>query len=369
MKRRTLTREQRADWLRLSRTQNVGPVAFQKLLQRHGTAEAALRALPPLSGGRRRKIPTEAEIAREIDAMEAGGIRLLASCEPDYPANLARLDPPPPLISVRGRVELLAEPVVAMVGSRNASAAGRKLAAHIARELGAAGRVVVSGLALGIDAAAHAASLDTGTVAVLGGGLNHVYPRQNAELFHTIAERGALVSESPLGYTAQARDFPRRNRIVSGLAAGVVVVEAAERSGTLITARYALEQNREVMACPGSPLDPRTKGCNRLIRDGAHLVESAQDILDILDTLPRTLLETDESYTPPPFDWQAAGGEIAEAKAALIALASVTPTPRDDLIREAGLPTPIASAALLELELDGSLEVEPDGRVALAVQT
>ena len=366
MKRRALSQTERTDWLCLSRTQNVGPVAFRDLLRRYGTAREALDALPDLVSTRKLRTPNRSDIERELDAAREAGVRYLAACEPEFPEALFHIDPPPPMISVIGDVARLSTPSVAIVGSRNASALGRKFAAHLAQGLGEAGQTIVSGLALGIDAAAHQAALPTGTVAVLGGGPDHIYPRQNTELYHSITEQGAIVSESPLGYRAQARDFPRRNRIISGLSQGVVVVEAAERSGTLITARYALEQGRDVMACPGSPLDPRTKGCNRLIRQGATLVETVEDVLDALANRPHQLLEPDDSYGQVEFDWKAAASDIAAAKEQLMALSSPTPTPRDDLIRESGCPTPIANAALLELELEGRLAVEPDGRIARA---
>lgn len=364
MERKGLTDAERVDWLRLSRTQNVGPVAFRDLLRRYGSARRALDALPDLLRGKRLKTPSAASIETELAAASEMGIRYLAACEPDYPEALFHTDPPPPVIGVRGDVAMLHRPCVAMVGSRNASALGRRFAAQLAGELGQRGYVVVSGLALGIDASAHAAALPTGTVAVLGGGPDHVYPRRNADLYADIAERGAIVSESPLGYTAQARDFPRRNRIISGLSAGVVVVEAAERSGTLITARYAAEQGREVMACPGSPLDPRAKGCNRLLRQGATLVESADDVVEALEARPRVLLEDGAGYTSPPFDMDMADDQVASAKSSLLALASPVPTPRDLLIREAALPAGLANAALLELELEGAVVVEPDGRIS-----
>jgi len=263
-----------------------------------------------------------------------------------------------------GRLDLLHRPCVAIIGSRNASAIGQRFANTLASELGQAGYTVISGLARGIDTAAHNGSLATGTVAVLGGGVDHIYPRENTELHGKIAERGAIISESPLGYRATARDFPRRNRIISGLCSGVVVVEAAERSGSLITARYALEQNREVMAAPGSPLDPRTKGCNRLIRQGAHLIESAEDVIAVLETIrPIGLEEPKGTFTSAPFDARHAEAEILKAKSRVLDLLSPTPTPRDDIIRASGLPTPIVTAALLELELEGAAHVEPDGRV------
>ena len=364
---RELSHTERLDWIRLARTQNVGPVAFRDLLRRFGDPASALAALPNMLRGKRLKTPSRADIERELDQASELGIRYLAACEPDYPEPLAHTDPPPPVISVRGRAELLSAPCVAVVGSRNASALGRRFAAQLAGELGQRGYTVVSGLALGIDAAAHQASLDTGTVAVLGGGPDHVYPRKNTDLYANIAERGAIVSESPLGYTAQARDFPRRNRIISGLSQGVVVVEAAERSGTLITARLAAEQGREVMACPGSPLDPRAKGCNRLLREGATLVESADDIVEALTRKPLRLFEPGSDYTAADFDPDMAGEAIADARDTLLSLASPSPTPRDLLIRESGLPTGVANAALLELELLGELTVEPDGRVALSL--
>lgn len=296
------------------------------------------------------------------------GVRIICAVEPDFPDLLRALDPAPPLVSVWGDISLAHRPCVAIVGSRNASAIGQKFAAQIASELGEAGFTIVSGLARGIDAAAHDASLNTGTIGVLGGGVDHIYPRQNTELHLEMRERGLLVSESPLGYRATARDFPRRNRLISGLSLGVVVVEAAERSGTLITARYALEQNREVMAAPGSPLDPRTKGCNRLIRQGAALVESAQDIIDCLesaraDALRDTLFDPSEDYQAPSFDADLARAEIDRACDALLQVASYTPTSRDDLVRTSGIPVNLANAALLELELNGELLVEVDGRV------
>ena len=366
MKRRELTDRERADWLQLSRTQNMGPVAFRDLLKRFGTAEAALGGLPQIVTKRKLEVPRRADIEAEVEALAARGGRMLAACEPEFPLALYNIDPPPPVISVLGDVAMLSKPCVAIVGSRNASALGRKFAGHLARGLGEAGHVVVSGLALGIDAAAHRGAMETGTVAVLGGGVNHVYPKQNREIYAEIRERGALVSESPLGYTAKARDFPRRNRIVSGLSAGVVVVEAAERSGTLITARYGAEQGREVMACPGSAMDPRAKGCNRLIRQGATLVESVEDVLDALSgRAAPELLEAEEAFGGAAFDWEAAAGDIARARDVLLGLASPTPTPRDDLIRESGIPVAVASAALLELELEGEVSVERDGRVTL----
>ncbi|HEX2560699.1 DNA-processing protein DprA, partial [Phenylobacterium sp.] len=270
---------ERLAWLRLARTDGVGPVTFQELLNRFGSARAAVEALPELTrrvgrnGAMRIPSPTDAEA--ELEAGEVLGARLICADEDGFPQALAALDPPPPLIWTLGRAELLGRSAVAVVGARVASAAGQRFARGLAAELGDAGHVVVSGLARGIDGAAHEGALPTGTVAVLGGGIDDVYPPEHRKLYEAIAETGCVVSESPPGYTAQARDFPRRNRIISGLSRAVVVVEAELRSGSLITARLAAEQGREVLAVPGSPLDPRAKGTNDLIRQGAALCEGA----------------------------------------------------------------------------------------------
>ena len=363
---RELSFTERRDWLRLIRTQNVGPVSFRDLINRYGDASTALDALPSLI----RKKPIHPsrpdQVEAEMDYAEQMGVRLICAVEPDYPKYLRALDPPPPVISVLGRLDVLHKPCVAIIGSRNASAIGQRFAGSLAAELGQAGYTIVSGLARGIDAAAHQGSLTTGTAAVLGGGVDHIYPRENTELHAHIVQNGAIASESPMGYRATARDFPRRNRIISGLCRGVIVIEAAERSGTLITARYALEQNREVMAAPGSPLDPRTKGCNRLIRQGAHLIESAEDVIAVLETIrPLGLEEPTDLFTSAPFDAERAEADIARAKSQVQDLLSPTPTPRDDIIRASGLPLPVVTAALLEMELAGEVHVEPDGRVSL----
>ncbi len=367
-----LSFKEKCDWLRLTRTTTVGPVAFRDLLTRFGSAGAALDALPTLMtrSGRRSKmvIPSRESIEQELLAFDEMGVRLLAACEPDYPSYLRAVDPAPPTISVLGNVDLLHKPCVAIIGSRNASAIGLRFARQIANELGDQGFTIVSGLARGIDASAHHGALDHGTVGVLGGGVDHIYPRQNTELYQEMANRGALVSESPLGYRATARDFPRRNRIISGLCQGVVVIEAAERSGTLITARYALEQNREVMAAPGSPLDPRTKGCNRLIRQGAALIENTEDIINVVSNLQLPNFQEEEaSYTSQNMDWENTQSDIDAARETLFSLLSPTPSPRDEIIRQSKLPYPIAAACLLEMELGGEVCVEMDGRISLSL--
>ena len=364
---RALSRTERRDWLRLYRTRTVGPVAFWGLMQRFGSAARALDALPSFIRRKDIRPPTVAQVEAEIEASERAGVRILCAVEPDFPTLLRVLDPAPPLISVWGRAELMAQPCVAIVGSRNCSALGERFAAQLARELGEADAVVVSGLARGIDAAAHNAALERGTIGVLGGGVDHIYPRSNHDLHLEMRERGLLMSESPLGYRATARDFPRRNRLISGLSLGVVVVEAAERSGTLITARYALEQNREVMAAPGSPLDPRTKGCNRLIKQGAALVENARDVMDAIASggpIQGEMFDGREDYHGPRFDADASARDIARARDALLRAASFSPTSRDDLFRSAQLPYAVAAAALLELELNAELSVDAAGRVS-----
>lgn len=370
MKRRELSGAERADWLRLARTPTVGPVTFAELIARYGEAGAALEALPGLArrggGGAPLRVPGRDAAEREMAALESLGGRVIAACEPDFPQLLAALDPPPPVISVIGAARLLTRSAVAIVGARNASAAGLRMASTLARELGEAGYLVVSGLARGIDGAAHQASLETGTAAVVAGGPDHIYPPEHEALYREIAVRGAVVSENALGYRATARDFPRRNRLVSGLSLGVVVVEAAQKSGTLITARMAGEQGREVMAVPGSPLDPRAKGTNRLLRDGAALVETAQDVIDTLSQIsPVRAWEGGTEYDGPlPSEMEA---EADAARDRILELLSPVPMPRDELARLAGVRPGVALAVLVELELAGRARLYPGGLAALSV--
>ena len=351
---------QRRDWLRLARTENVGPVTFDQLIRRFGTAGKVLAALPDLAqrGGRRLTLATEAAVDTELADGAALGARLIASCEPAFPRALAALDPPPPLIWASGRVELLDRPCLAIVGARVASAAGQRFARGLAAELGQGGHVIVSGLARGIDAAAHEGAMDTGTVAVLGGGVDDIYPPEHGGLYHRIAETGCVVSESEPGRRAVARDFPRRNRIISGLSRAVVVVEAELRSGSLITARLAAEQGREVLAVPGSPLDPRAKGTNDLIRQGAAMCEGAEDVLRALEGL-RGFHEPDRSYgaDPAPEPNDALRREVA-------GLLSPTPVSRDEIVRATGAPAPAVFAALVELSLAGRCELLAGGMVS-----
>lgn len=357
----------RIAWLRLARCEGVGPVTFRDLLRRFGTAQRALDALPDLArnGGRRTplKLCPEADAARELDAALRLGARLLVWTDPAFPPLLAAADPAPPLLYVLGDPAILAREAVAIVGARNASAGGRKLAEDIAGGLGARGLAVVSGLARGIDTAAHAGSVATGTIAVLAGGVDVVYPPENAKLHARIAAEGAVVSEMPPGFAPLASHFPRRNRIISGLARGVVVVEAAIGSGSLITARYALEQNREVFAVPGSPLDPRSRGTNDLIRQGATLTESAADVLAGLGARPyRGFAEPEAPAAPHGPDSEA---DLAAARMTILGLLGPTPVEIDELTRRSGLSSGAVLTVLLELELAGRLHRSPGQHVAL----
>ncbi|RAU23224.1 DNA-protecting protein DprA [Paramagnetospirillum kuznetsovii] len=293
---RQISAIERLDWLRLIRSENVGPRTFTRLLERFGSAASALAALPDLAkrGGSRRPIVlcSKADAERELARAERLGLRYLATVEPGYPRALAATEDAPPLLTVLGNASLLTKPMVAMVGARNASLNGRNFARKLAAELGRSGMVVASGMARGIDTAAHQGALAFGTVAVLAGGAEVVYPPENDGLWREIVETGVVVSEMPPGTQPQASHFPRRNRIISGLSLGVVVVEANARSGSLITARFAADQGREVFAVPGSPMDPRAAGPNDLIRHGATLTESAEDVLNVLsDLLRRPLSE------------------------------------------------------------------------------
>jgi DNA processing protein len=367
MKRRTLSGDERRDWLRLSRTPNVGLITFFQLIERFETAACALEALPDLAkkSGANRNLqpPPRAEIDREIEAAEKAGARFIAACEPDFSPALAHGDAPPPLIALRGHARFLHQPAIALVGARNASAVGRRMAKDLARDLGAAGYTIVSGLARGVDGECHAASLDTGTIAVLAGGVDQVYPPEHRDLYEAVSQRGAVVSEAPMRYVAQARDFPKRNRIIAGLSIATIVVEAAERSGSLITARCALEQNREVMAVPGSPLDPRAAGSNRLIKQGAALIENADDVLNALRGISQPVFE---EPGPDDFDARPAQTPPALIKAVRQAL-SPTPLHIDEIVRTLDVPHRLALAAIAELELAGEAITHVGGLVSRAV--
>ncbi|OWJ65369.1 DNA-processing protein DprA [Inquilinus limosus] len=374
--RRPLSEAERLDWLRLARTDAVGPITFHDLIARYGTAGAAIAALPELSrrGGRRVELkpPSVAEAKRELDALARIGGRLVAACEPDYPGLLAMIEDAPPVLSLLGRGDLAARPMVGIVGARNASLNGRRFAHGMARQLGEAGFTVVSGFARGIDTAAHEGAFATGTLAVLAGGIDIVYPPENAGLYDRLAESGLVVAECALGTQPTARHFPRRNRLISGLSLGVVVVEAALRSGSLITARMAAEQGRQVLAVPGSPLDPRAQGCNRLIRGGATLVESAEHVIEALaPQISSPLLREPPAPAPRPSSIlvpegaDGAGTDRAQATARVLELLSPTPTAVDELLRDCQLSPPVVLTVLLELELAGRIERQPGNRISL----
>ncbi|RMD88739.1 MAG: DNA-protecting protein DprA, partial [Alphaproteobacteria bacterium] len=355
--------------LRLIRTETVGPIAFRALLARYGSAEAALEAIPQLArrGGRTAplRIPSKAAAERELAALARFSAQPLFWGDAGYPRLLAATEDAPPVLLAKGALHLLERPTLALVGARNASSIGRQMAERLAREIAERGVVIVSGLARGIDAAAHRGALATGTIAVVAGGLDVNYPRENAALQEAIAEQGLLVGEEPLGVQPQARHFPKRNRIISGLALAVLVVEAAERSGSLITARLAAAQGREVMAVPGSPLDPRSRGANALIRSGAALIECAEDVIEILSQLSPPLEEPDlpdyrAAATPPR-------AEVPEGvRTRIRTLLSPTPTLIDDIVRDSGASTGDVLTVLLELELAGLIERHAGARVALS---
>jgi DNA processing protein len=361
-----LTEEQRLDWLRLIRSENVGPRTFRALINHYGGARNALEALPDLRAGAPRpgRVCTRAEAEQELEACRRRGIILVALGEPDYPGRLHPIDDAPPILAVRGDRSVLARPAVAMVGSRNASAAGLKFAERLARDLGEAGFAIVSGLARGIDVAAHRSALDTGTIAVLAGGHDCIYPPEHEGLLESMLTAGAAVSEMPISWEPRARDFPRRNRLISGLSMGVVIVEAAKRSGSLITARMALEQGREVFAVPGSPLDPRAEGTNGLLKQGATLVTTASDVLEVLEPMMRR--PADYSIEEPRAD----DHEVTllpdpDARARIVALLGPTPVGIDDLVRLSRTSPSVVRVVLLELEIAGRLERQAGGLVSI----
>jgi DNA processing protein len=383
----SLKPDEALDRLRLARTEGVGPITYRRLLQRYGSAAAALDALPVLAAGGRGSPPAPPKrdaARRETEALHALGGAFLFMGEPHYPALLALLEDAPPVLAVLGRVERLRPRTVAIVGSRGASANGQRFADQLAESLARAGVTIVSGLARGIDAAAHLGGLAGGsTAACVAGGLDQPYPPENASLQARIAECGVVFAEAPLGMAPQARHFPRRNRLIAGLSLGVVVVEAAHRSGSLLTARLAHEAGRELFAVPGSPLDPRCRGSNALLREGAHLTEQAADVLDNLPDHPQRL----GLFRDPLFAADAPGmGEeqtawapvgaaedaadlppaaLQRAREVVEGLMSPEPTEIDDLVRRCHLSAAAVRTVLLELELAGRVQELPGGRVAL----
>ncbi len=363
--RRNIPTQDTTDLLRILRTDGVGPITFRRLMQRYATPAAVLDALPGLT---KAAIPTRSDVEREMARVAKAGGRLLFLGEPDYPPLLAMLDDAPPCLAVAGDVGLLRSNCVAVVGGRNASANGQKMAETIAADL-ARSVVVVSGLARGIDAAAHKGALSTGkTIAAIAGGLDTVYPPGHEDLQRRIAESGAVVTEAPPGTEPQARHFPRRNRIIAGLSLGVVVVEAAPRSGSLITVSIAQDAGREIFAVPGSPLDPRSRGANDLLRQGAILTETASDVFANLPMQPRGsaqfALPVVSGDTPPEYPEPNLVSDTTPGESVL-ALLGPTPTAVDDLLRRCQFSASAVMAALLELELAGRLEALPGNRIML----
>ncbi len=343
----------RFDRLRLWRSDNIGPITFRDALAEHGTAAAALEAL----AGKRRRTAARGDIEREIDTLHRlGGFHLFRG-DPDYPAGLAQLDDAPPVLTAKGRRDLLGRPPVAIVGARNASAGGMRLAREFAADLGRAGFVIVSGLARGIDTAAHNGALSTGTIAAIAGGIDVIYPPENEALQRRLGEDGLILAEMPPGTPTQPNLFPRRNRIISGVSLGVLVVEAALKSGSLITARLAADQGRDVFAVPGSPLDARAQGCNDLLRRGATLTERADDVLAVLAPQVTTAAAPAPLAAPIIAD-------MDENRRKLAGLLSPVPMPVDDLIRLSGLNPAAVQAILVDWDLTGEIERHPGGRVS-----
>lgn len=370
LKGQTLPLSEKLSWLRLSRTDNIGPITFYKLIEIYSSATRALEALPELSrrGGRKNplKAAESSRIEKEYEALKKIGGEIITAGEASYPLALAATDDAPPVISVLGNPDLMNQSCIAMVGARNASLNGKKFAERLARDLGGHKQAVVSGLARGIDTAAHIGALETGTIAVVAGGIDVIYPEENKELYSDIRQRGLIIAESPLGQQPFAQSFPRRNRIVSGLSKAVIVVEATMRSGSLITARLAGEQGRDVMAVPGHPLDPRAQGPNHLIRDGATLIRSAEDVLEVLNNFmgrnfqePAPPVSSFHGTIPDEIDMP------QNAQETILEQLSFTPLAIDELIRACHLTIPVVQTILLELELAGRIKRHPGGRISL----
>jgi len=352
--------------LQLIRSRRVGPATFKRLMSEYGNAANALAALPDVAraaGVKTYTVFSKAQAEREYEAGLVNGARLICLGEADYPDQLADIADAPPIIWVKGNLKL-GRNMIALVGARNASSLGTRMAKLLASELGQVQYTIVSGLARGIDSAAHIAAIKTGTVGVMAGGVDFIYPRENQKLAEEIGDKGVLLSEQPIGLSPQARHFPRRNRLISGLSRAVIVVEGAARSGSLITARDALDQGREVMAVPGHPLDARASGCNMLIRDGATLVRSAKDIIEAL-ALPQAKEPPEPVViSEPP---KASIPDALELSKKILSLLSPTPIPEDQLIRELNLPSATVSNQLVTLELDGKLSRQTGGMLSLTV--
>lgn len=362
--------DDRLDWLRLLRSRRVGVSTFYRLMGEHGSARAALDALPDVAraAGLDKYAACPIETARrELEAGRRIGARLICRGEADYPADLARLDDAPPMLWARGNAGLMQQPMIALVGARNASSLGTRMARGLAHDLGEKGFVVVSGLARGVDTAAHHAALETGTIAVFASGIDVIYPAENTALADNILNKGLLLTEQPLGLTPQARHFPARNRIISGLSRAVIVIEAAAKSGSLITARNALDQGREVLAVPGHPFDARAGGCNMLIRDGARLVRHADDVIEALgpDASEQQPQQAEIDLPPPPAQKRSLR-DTAALHSEILNRLSPSPLAEDQLIRDLGGNSPGIAAQITDLEVSGKITRHPGGLIALA---
>lgn len=367
---RQLDPSERLDWLSLVRTETVGPVTAYRLLERFGSARKALEALPEMAarGGRKKppKTPDRRTLQREVKALEKLGGRFIAAIEPDYPPLLRHAEDAPPVIAIIGQAALMNRPTVAIIGARNASLNGKRFAKSLAADLGAAGYLIVSGFARGIDQAAHHGAIGTGTAGVLAGGVDVIYPPEQRELYDAMRGAGALIGEMPLGTKPQGRHFPKRNRLIAGMAQAVIVVEAAQRSGSLITAGMAADYGRDVLAVPGSPLDPRAHGTNRLIQEGAPLIQSADDVIDALKRSLNGMSERQpDLFTARPPTQSAPAGELDDARQRIVDCLGPAPTPVDDVIRDCQVTAASAQVVLLELEVAGRLTRLPGNKVAL----
>lgn len=368
-----LSANERLDWLRLIRSENIGVKSFHSLLSLYGTAKAALEAIPHLSkrgGGKASiKLCSIAQAEQELEACEKAGATMIAACEPDYPQLLLQTEGYPPILTVHGNVSLLNKPTIGMVGARNASSNGCRFAYKLAQDLGKEGMVVASGLARGIDTASHKGSLEGGTIAVIAGGIDSTYPPENKNLYAEIREKGIIIAELPFGYAPKGQNFPQRNRIIAGLSYGVVVVEATFGSGSLITARMALAENREVFAVPGFPLDPRCQGPNSLIRDGAILVESAQHVIEgvshLLESPLHIVSEKKESVFNTATLLPPSEELLISIRQAVIQQLSASPISIDELIILTESTAAVVLTIILELELSGRIERCLGNKVAL----
>ncbi|MCE3231139.1 MAG: processing protein DprA [Alphaproteobacteria bacterium] len=354
--------EDKVSWLRLIRSEKIGPITFWQLIHKYGSARGALEALSSLiqHGNHKYRLASERDIEKEIKAHQTKGFSLLPASDPDFPKMLRPLPDCPPFLSVYGQRDILNQPTLGIVGARNSSLNGRQFAERLAVDLGKAGWKIASGLARGIDRHAHQGALTHGTIAVIAGGVDVIYPPEHKDLYHAIAQTGAVISEMPLSLFPGATHFPRRNRLISGLSRGVIIIEAALKSGSLITARTALEQGRELFAVPGSPLDPRCRGTNNLIRQGAGLVESAQDVLSMIEGPCVPCLQDDATkpYEPPVVDWGSLEADVFQ---------DLSPTPilLDALIQQHAVSPQAIVTLMLEWELQGRIQRHPGNRVSL----